>query len=54
MLIPIQCEYLALEGLMQLINTIDLIKRRLNPALDVLGVAMTMYDARTPVRPGGG
>jgi chromosome partitioning protein len=32
---------------MQLINTIDLIKRRLNPALDVLGVAMTMYDART-------
>jgi chromosome partitioning protein len=46
-LIPIQCEYLALEGLMQLINTIDLIKRRLNPALDVLGVAMTMYDART-------
>ena len=46
-LIPIQCEYLALEGLMQLINTIDLIKRRLNPALDVLGVVMTMYDART-------
>ena len=46
-LIPIQCEYLALEGLMQLINTIDLIKRRLNPALDILGVAMTMFDART-------
>lgn len=46
-LIPIQCEYLALEGLMQLINTMDLVKRRLNPALDVLGVVMTMYDART-------
>lgn len=45
--IPIQCEYLALEGLMQLINTIDLVKRRLNPALDVLGVVMTMFDART-------
>lgn len=45
--IPIQCEYLALEGLMQLVNTIDLVKRRLNPSLDVLGVVMTMYDART-------
>lgn len=45
--VPIQCEYLALEGLMQLINTMDLVKRRLNPALDVLGVVMTMYDART-------
>lgn len=45
--IPIQCEYLALEGLMQLINTIDLVKRRLNPSLDVLGVLMTMFDART-------
>lgn len=46
-IIPIQCEYLALEGLMQLINSMDLVKRRLNPALDVLGVVMTMYDART-------
>ncbi|MDI3341412.1 MAG: AAA family ATPase [Sphaerobacter sp.] len=45
--IPIQCEYLALEGLMQLINTIDLVKRRLNPPLDILGVVMTMFDART-------
>lgn len=49
--IPIQCEYLALEGLMQLVNTIDLVKRRLNPALDVLGVVMTMYDARTRLSP---
>jgi chromosome partitioning protein len=46
-IIPIQCEYLALEGLMQLINTIDLVKRRLNPPLDVFGVVMTMFDPRT-------
>jgi chromosome partitioning protein len=46
-IVPIQCEYLALEGLMQLINTMDLVKRRLNPALDVLGVVMTMFDSRT-------
>ena len=45
--VPIQCEFLALEGLGQLITTIDLVKRRLNPGLDVLGVLMTMYDART-------
>jgi chromosome partitioning protein len=46
-IIPIQCEYLALEGLMQLVNTLDLVKRRLNPTLDVLGVVMTMFDVRT-------
>jgi chromosome partitioning protein len=46
-LVPIQCEFLALEGLGQLVTTIDLVKRQLNPALDVLGVLMTMYDART-------
>ncbi|CAN5841575.1 AAA family ATPase [soil metagenome] len=45
--VPIQCEYLALEGLGQLIATIDLVKRSLNPDLDVAGVLMTMYDART-------
>ena len=45
--IPIQCEFLALEGLGQLITTIDLVKRRLNPPLDVTGVLMTMFDART-------
>jgi chromosome partitioning protein len=45
--VPIQCEFLALEGLGQLITTIDLVKRQLNPTLDVLGVLMTMYDART-------
>ncbi|MEA2595049.1 MAG: chromosome partitioning protein [Thermomicrobiales bacterium] len=46
-IVPIQCEFLALEGLGQLISTIDLVKRQLNPPLDVLGVLMTMYDART-------
>jgi len=46
-LVPLQCEFLALEGLGQLLATIDLIKRGLNPGLTVLGVLMTMYDART-------
>ncbi|MCS7050123.1 MAG: AAA family ATPase [Thermomicrobium sp.] len=45
--IPIQCEYLPLEGLAQLVTTVDLVKRRLNPSLDVLGVVLTMFDART-------
>ena len=46
-LVPLQCEFLALEGLGQLLATIDLIKRGLNPNLGILGVVMTMYDART-------
>ena len=46
-LIPVQCEYYALEGLSQLIHTIDLIKERLNPKLEIEGVVFTMYDART-------
>lgn len=46
-IIPIQCEYLALEGLMQMIQSIDLVRRRVNPGLDVLGVVMTMFDSRT-------
>ena len=46
-IIPVQCEYLALEGLGQLVQTIDLVRRRLNPALNVQGVVMTMYDGRT-------
>jgi chromosome partitioning protein len=45
--IPIQCEFLALEGVTQLIHTIDLTKKQLNPMLDLLGVLMTMFDART-------
>lgn len=45
--IPIQCEFLALEGVTQLIHTIDLTKKQLNPRLDLLGVLMTMFDART-------
>ena len=46
-IIPVQCEYLALEGLSQLIQTIDLVRRTLNPTLNVLGIVMTMYDGRT-------
>ena len=46
-LVPIQCEYYALEGLTQLIHTINLVKERLNPELEIEGVVFTMYDART-------
>jgi chromosome partitioning protein len=50
-LIPIQCEFLALEGLLQLVQTVDRVKRTVNPTLDVTGVIMTMYDARTRLAP---
>ena len=46
-LIPIQCEYLALEGLSQLVNTINIVKSKLNPELYIVGVVMTMFDPRT-------
>ena len=46
-LVPIQCEYYALEGLSQLIRTINLVKQKLNPELEIEGVVFTMYDART-------
>lgn len=46
-LVPIQCEYFALEGLSQLMNTVRLVKKQLNPRLDVEGVVLTMYDGRT-------
>ena len=46
-LVPIQCEYYALEGLSQLIHTIELVQERLNPSLEMEGVVFTMYDART-------
>ena len=46
-LVPIQCEYYALEGLSQLIHTINLVKERLNPNLNIDGVVFTMYDSRT-------
>ncbi len=45
-LIPIQCEYFALEGLTQLLNTIRLIQKNLNPQLDLEGIILTMYDSR--------
>ena len=46
-IIPIQCEYLALEGLTQLMDTVELVKKHLNPALKIRGLVMTMYDSRT-------
>lgn len=46
-IVPIQCEYYALEGLSQLIHTVELVKDRLNPKLEIEGVVFTMYDART-------
>ncbi len=45
-LIPIQCEYYALEGLSQLLNTIRLVQKHLNPSLEIEGVLLTMYDSR--------
>ena len=46
-MVPIQCEYYALEGLSQLIHTVNLVKERLNPELEMEGVVFTMYDSRT-------
>lgn len=46
-LVPIQCEYYALEGLSQLMHTIDLVQQRLNPSLSIEGIVFTMYDVRT-------
>ncbi|NLY29064.1 MAG: ParA family protein [Firmicutes bacterium] len=46
-LVPIQCEYYALEGVSQLVSTVSLVKEHLNPNLEIAGVLMTMYDART-------
>lgn len=46
-LIPLQCEYFALEGLKQLLHSIELVRRHLNPGLEINGVVLTMYDSRT-------
>ncbi len=46
-IIPVQCEYLALEGLSQLTQTVELVRKYLNPALTIRGLIMTMYDSRT-------
>ena len=46
-MIPVQCEYFALEGLSDLMNTLRLVKRKLNPRLEIFGVALTMFDGRT-------
>jgi chromosome partitioning protein len=45
--IPVQCEYMALEGLSRLLKTLELVRRSLNPNLTILGVVLTMFDART-------
>lgn len=46
-LIPVQCEYYALEGIADLMTTIKLTKKRLNPSLEIQGIVLTMYDSRT-------
>lgn len=46
-LVPVQCEYFALEGLSDLMGTLRMVKRRLNPRLEIFGVALTMFDGRT-------
>ena len=46
-LVPIQCEYYALEGLTQLMHTVDLVQKKLNPKLGIEGIVFTMYDSRT-------
>lgn len=46
-LVPVQCEYFALEGLSDLMSTLRMVKRRINPRLEIFAVALTMYDGRT-------
>ena len=46
-LVPVQCEYYALEGLSDLMGTLRMVKKRINPRLDIFAVALTMYDGRT-------
>lgn len=46
-LVPVQCEYYALEGLSDLMNTLRAVKKRINPTLEIFGVALTMFDGRT-------
>jgi len=46
-IIPVQCEYLPLEGLTQLLHTVELVRQSLNPQLEIRGLVMTLYDART-------
>jgi len=46
-LVPVQCEYYALEGLTDLMTTLRMVKKRINPKLEIFGVALTMFDGRT-------
>ena len=50
-LVPVQCEYYALEGLSDLMSTLRMVKKRLNPRLEIFGVALTMFDGRTNFSP---
>jgi chromosome partitioning protein len=52
LLIPVQCEYYALEGLSQLLNTVHLVQRSVNQKLEIEGVLLTMYDETQPLPPG--
>ena len=47
LLVPVQCEYYALEGLVDLMSTLRMVKKRVNPKLEIFGVALTMFDGRT-------
>ena len=53
-LVPLQCEFFALEGLSQLMRTIDLVRGSLNPRLEIQGVVLTMYDRRNSLSRAGG
>ncbi|WP_294394093.1 ParA family protein [uncultured Sphingomonas sp.] len=46
LIVPLQCEFFALEGMSQLLNTVELVRQRFNPSLSILGIALTMYDRR--------
>ena len=53
-MIPMQCEYYALEGLSQLMRTIELVRASTNPSLSIEGVVLTMFDGRNTSAPGNG
>ena len=54
MLVPLQCEFFALEGLSQLLATVDQVRANLNPALTIHGIVLTMFDPRNSLADAGG